>query len=124
MSILFQQDFDNIHVSFYRNMKSHVVEKMIISRVMRGICSDYYKDVVHGLLNRQENTVFPNIYRDVIKNEIKEEWKLPEELVEQLAKSRFEQRESILFNYVLFCFVEDLIGLYEAYPLFWDMLLL
>ena len=74
MSILFQQDFDNIHVSFYRNMKSHVVEKMIISRVMRGICSDYYKDVVHGLLNRQENTVFPNIYRDVIKNEIKEEW--------------------------------------------------
>ena len=91
MSILFQQDFDNIHVSFYRNMKSHVVEKMIISRVMRGICSDYYKDVVHGLLNRQENTVFPNIYRDVIKNEIKEEWKLPEELVEQLAKSRFEQ---------------------------------
>ena len=44
MSILFQQDFDNIHVSFYRNMKSHVVEKMIISRVMRGICSDYYKD--------------------------------------------------------------------------------
>ena len=73
MSILFQQDFDNIHVSFYRNMKSHVVEKMIISRVMRGICSDYYKDVVHGLLNRQENTVFPNIYRDVIKNEIKEE---------------------------------------------------
>ena len=99
MSILFQQDFDNIHVSFYRNMKSHVVEKMIISRVMRGICSDYYKDVVHGLLNRQENTVFPNIYRDVIKNEIKEEWKLPEELVEQLAKSRFEQRESILFNY-------------------------
>ena len=43
-----------------------------------------------------------NIYRDVIKNEIKEEWKLPEELVEQLAKSRFEQRESILFNYVLF----------------------
>lgn len=57
---------------------------------------------VHGLLNRQENTVFPNIYRDVIKNEIKEEWKLPEELVEQLAKSRFEQRESILFNYVLF----------------------
>lgn len=55
-----------------------------------------------GLLNRQENTVFPNIYRDVIKNEIKEEWKLPEELVEQLAKSRFEQRESILFNYVLF----------------------
>ena len=36
------------------------------------------------------------------KNEIKEEWKLPEELVEQLAKSRFEQRESILFNYVLF----------------------
>ena len=27
MSILFQQDFDNIHVSFYRNMKSHVVEK-------------------------------------------------------------------------------------------------
>ena len=102
MSILFQQDVDNIHVSFYRNMKSHVVEKMIISRVMRGICSDYYKDVVHGLLNRQENTVFPNIYRDVIKNEIKEEWKLPEELVEQLAKSRFEQRESILFNYVLF----------------------
>lgn len=102
MSILFQQDFDNIHVSFYRNMKSHVVEKMIISRVMRGICSDYYKDVVHGLLNRQENTVFPNIYRDVIKNEIKEEWKLPKELVEQLAKSRFEQRESILFNYVLF----------------------
>lgn len=73
MSILFQQDFDNIHVSFYRNMKSHVVEKMIISRVMRGICSDYYKDVVHGLLNRQENTVFPNIYRDVIKNEIKED---------------------------------------------------
>ena len=54
---------------------------------MRGICSDYYKDVVHGLLNRQENTVFPNIYRDVIKNEIKEEWKLPEELVEQLAKA-------------------------------------
>lgn len=31
-----------------------------------------------------------------------QEWKLPEELVEQLAKSRFEQRESILFNYVLF----------------------
>ena len=54
-----------------------------------------------GLLNRQENTVFPNIYRDVIKNEIKEEWKLPEELVEQLAKSCIEQRESILFNYVL-----------------------
>ena len=42
-----------------------------------------------------------NIYRDVIKNEIKEEWKLPEELVEQLAKSCIEQRESILFNYVL-----------------------
>lgn len=58
MSILFQQDFDNIHVSFYRNMKSHVVEKMIISRVMRGICSDYYKDVVHGLLNRQEIQFF------------------------------------------------------------------
>ena len=27
--------------------------------------------------------------------------KLPEELVEQLAKSCIEQRESILFNYVL-----------------------
>ena len=49
MSILLQQDLDNIHVSFYRNMKSHVVEKMIISRVMRGICSDYYKDVVQRL---------------------------------------------------------------------------
>lgn len=32
---------------------------------------------------------------------MKEEWKLPEELVEQLAKSCIEQRESILFNYVL-----------------------
>lgn len=46
-----------------------------------------YKDVAislgHvGLLNRQANTVSPNIYRDVIKTEIKEEWNLPEELVE------------------------------------------
>ena len=49
MSILLQQDLDNIHVSFYRNMKSHVAEKMTISRVMRGICSDYYKDVVQRL---------------------------------------------------------------------------
>lgn len=46
-----------------------------------------YKDVAislgHvGLLNRQANTVSPNIYRNVIKTEIKEEWNLPEELVE------------------------------------------
>lgn len=63
-------------------MKFYVVEKMIISWVMRGICSDYYKDVVYGLLNCQENIVFFNIYCDVIKNEIKEEWKLFEEFVE------------------------------------------
>lgn len=49
MSILLQQDLDNIHVSFYRNMKSHVAECMIISRIMRGICSDYYKDAVQRL---------------------------------------------------------------------------
>ena len=49
MSILLQQDLDNIHVSFYRNMKSHVAENMTICRVMKGICSGYYKDVVQRI---------------------------------------------------------------------------
>jgi hypothetical protein len=49
MSILLQQDLGNIPVSFYRNMKSHVAESMTISRIMRGICSDYYKDAVQRL---------------------------------------------------------------------------
>jgi len=49
MSILLQQDLDNIHVSFYRNMKSHVAESMTIRRVMEGICSNYYKDVVQRI---------------------------------------------------------------------------
>lgn len=49
MSILFQQDLYNISVSFYRNMKSHVAEEMPISRVMKGICSNYYKNAVQRL---------------------------------------------------------------------------
>ena len=49
MSLLFQQDLGNIPVSFYRNMKSHVAETMTIRRIMRGICSDYYKDAVQRL---------------------------------------------------------------------------
>lgn len=80
--------------------------KLIYMSVEVEITPNDYKDVSVTLghiclFNRQEDTVFPNIYHDIIKNGVKAEWKLPEELMEQLTKANSICYENILFNYVL-----------------------